>query len=120
MKEKSAIIFCTHGTYGRDDDIYGALLASNTALAKGMRVTLVLIEDGVLAAKKNQNPAKIGLINNLNELKDFVDLGGKLITEKISLEERGLTKNELLEESEIMALNDISKLVEEHDISLTF
>jgi len=120
MKSNSVIIFCTHGTYGRDDDLYGALLASNAALAKGMKVTLVLVEDGVLTAKKNQNPSKIGLINNLDELQDFIDLGGRLIVEDLSLEERGLSKNEILEKSETMSLRDISKLVEEHDVSLTF
>ena len=120
MVSNSLLIFCTHGTYGRDDDLYGALLASNTSLAKGMKVALVLLEDGVLASKKNQNPGKIGLPNTLNEIQDFIDLGGKLIVDQNSLEERGVSKKEIVDNAEIIPFNDVTDVIENHSISLTF
>lgn len=120
MKSGKLLIYTTHGTYGRDDDAYGAILASNTALAKGMHVSLVLTDDGVCMGKKNQNTAKIGLPNNLEDLQDFVDLDGNLYIIKESLEERGIGEDELVEHARVIPMSDMVALVNEHDISLTF
>ena len=120
MKTSSLLIYCTHGTYGRDDDAYGALLQANHAVARGMNVTLVLVEDGVLLSKKNQNPLKIGLPNNLDEIKDFIELGGKLIVIKESLEERGVKDSEIIDGAKITPFEEIIDLIEQNEISLTF
>jgi sulfur relay (sulfurtransferase) DsrF/TusC family protein len=120
MKNHSILIYCTHGTYGRDDDTYGALLQANHTIARGMDVTLVLVEDGVLVSKKGQNPSKIGLPNNLNELTDLIELGGKLLVVNESLEQRGIRKEEIIDEAEIISFRDVVPLVENHDLSLTF
>jgi sulfur relay (sulfurtransferase) DsrF/TusC family protein len=120
MEPRTLLIYCTHGTYGRDDDAYGALLQANTALAKGMRVTLVLVEDGVLMSKKEQNPAKIGAVNNLVELRDFLDLGGTLLALQESLDERGLSKNDLIEGMRCIQYPDLVGTIEDHQLSLTF
>jgi predicted peroxiredoxin len=120
MKTNSVLIYCTHGTYGRDDDVYGAILQANHALARGMNVTFVLVEDGVLMSKKGQNPAKIGLPNTLDELHDFIELGGTLLVIKESLEERGITNEEIVEGAEITPFLDVVDLIEQNKISLTF
>ena len=120
IKTQSVLVYCTHGTYGRDDDAYGALLQSNAALARGMNVTLVLVDDGVFLVKKGQNPAKIGAVNNTAELADFIDLGGKLLLIEESLEERGLSKNEIIEGSQIITFSNLIKEIENTQISLTF
>lgn len=120
MKTNSLLIYCTHGTYGRNDDVYGAVLQANHAVARGMDVTFVLVEDGVLLSKKGQNPSKIGLPNNLNELHDFIELGGKLIVVKESLEERGINKDKIVEGAEITPFLDLVDLIEQNKISLTF
>jgi len=98
MKTSKLLIYCTHGTYGRDDDAYGALLQANHAVARGMNVTLVLVEDGALLSKKGQNPSKIGLPNNLDEIEDFIELGG----------------------AEITPFFNLVDLIEQNEISLTF
>jgi predicted peroxiredoxin len=120
MKTQSVLIYCTHGTYGRDDDAYGALLQANTALARGFNVTLVLVDEGVLLVKKGQNPAKIGAVNNINELRDFIDLGGKLLLINESLEERGVSTNEIIEGSKIITFSDLINEIENTHLSLTF
>jgi tRNA 2-thiouridine synthesizing protein D len=117
---KSLLIYCTHGTYGRDDDAFGALLAANAALAKGMSTTLVLVEDGVCLAKKGQNPGKIGLPNNLAEINDFMELGGRLIALQGALEDRGMLKDELVEGVEVIPIEDAIGIIEQHSLSLTF
>lgn len=120
MKSRSLLIYCTHGTYGRDDDAYGALLQANHAVARGMDVALVLVDDGVLLSKKAQNPSKIGLPNNLDEINDFIELGGKLIVSKESLEERGVNEIEIVKDAIITPFLDIVELIEKSDITVTF
>ena len=73
-----------------------------------------------MLSKKNQNPSKIGLPNNLDEIKDFIELGGKLIVIKESLEERGVKDSEIIDGAEIIPFLDIVDLIEKNEISLTF
>jgi sulfur relay (sulfurtransferase) DsrF/TusC family protein len=120
MKSSKLLIYNSHGTYGRDDDAYGALLASNSALAKGMEVSLILVDDGVCMAKANQDTAKIGLPNNLEDIGDLIDLDGVLYVVKECLEERGIANEELIEDAKVITFADIPALIEQHDISLTF
>ena len=120
MKSQKLLIYNSHGTYGRDDDAYGALLASNGALAMGMEISLVLVDDGVCMAKANQNTGKIGLPNNLEDIQDLIDLEGALYVVNESLEERGIGKEELIDGAQVITLTDIPGLIEQHDISLTF
>ena len=120
MKAKSVLVICTHGTYGRNDDLYGALLVSNASLAKGMKIALVCVDDGVCVCKKNQNPAKIGLPNNSNELEDFIELGGMLLVDGSSIIKRGIKEDELIDGAEIISFKNIGNVVKKYDISLTF
>ena len=120
MKSGKLLVYNTHGTYGREDDAYGALLASNSALAKGMEVSMILSDDGVCMAKKNQDPGTIGLPNNLDDLQDFAELDGALYVIREHLEERGIKQSELVEEARIIPIADVVGLMQEHDISLTF
>jgi predicted peroxiredoxin len=120
MGIKDLLIICIHGTYGRDDDLYGALLTANAGLAKGLNVTLYFIEEGVFACKKNQNPMKIGLSNNLDELNDFVELGGTLIVDNSSIYERGINKEDMIDGVEISNIENIDDIIKNHKVSLTF
>ncbi|KYK25649.1 hypothetical protein AYK25_05090 [Thermoplasmatales archaeon SM1-50] len=120
MKTRSVIFYCTHGTYGRDDDAYGAALQVNHAVARGMKVTMVLVEDGVMMGMKQQNPGKIGLPNNINELQDFLELGGRLVIIKESLKQRGILPEEIIDGAEIIPFFDLIGIINQHDISLTF
>ena len=119
MTSNSLMIYATHGTYGRNDDTYGAMMLANAALAKGMNVTLVLVEDGVAMVKKHQNPAGIGMPNTLTELDDFKDLGGKIVAIKESLDERGISIKEIIEDVDIISFNEIVTIIEDNSISLT-
>lgn len=120
MVSGSMLIYATHGTYGRDDDAYGALLAANNALAKGFRVSLLLVEDGVCLAMSGQDPSRIGLPNNLDDLQDLMDLEGDLLVLRESMEERGIREEELIPEARTITLADLPGLIMTHDISLTF
>ncbi len=120
MAARSVLVYCVHGTYGRDDDGYGAMLMTNAALAKGMDVTLVLADDGVAMAVAAQDTTRIGLPNNLEEVQNTFDLGGRLLVVKESLAERGIEEDELVEEAEVIDAQEVSSLIMEHDVSMTF
>ncbi len=120
MKSNSLLIVCTHGTYGRDDDLYGALLTANAALAKGLKVTIYLVEEGVFLSKRNQKPMKIGLPNNLDELSDFFELGGNLIVDETSIKERGIETREIIDGAEVINTQNIYDYIKNHNVSLTF
>ena len=120
MPARSILVQCGHGTYGRDDDAYGALLAANAALAKGLDVTLVLIDDGVLMAKLGQDPSGVGLPNNLDGINDLLELGGRLVVVGESLRERGLGKEDIVEGAQVLTLAQLVPLIEEHSVTLTF
>jgi tRNA 2-thiouridine synthesizing protein D len=120
MKNTSLLLFVYHGTYGRDDDAYGALMVANASLAKGVNTTMVLMEDGVSLGKSGQNPASIGLPNNLSEIDDFLELGGQLIVEKESMDSRGISNTELVDGAKVLSLENIGSLIKKHSLLLTF
>ena len=118
--KKKILISVTHGTYGHQDDGYGSLLVANGILAKGVEATLFLRGDGVYIAVKDQAPNEIGLPNNLNELADFTELGGVIKVDRLSLEDRGLVREDLVEDVEVIEREMIFDMLSKHDFCLTF
>lgn len=119
-KKKRILITLSHGTYGHDDDAYGAMLVINAILAMGSEATLLLQEDGVYMALKGQDPNEIGLDNNLKQLADLVDLGGKVYMLGPSLEGRGLERSELIDDITVIERKDLVKLLQEHELFINF
>ena len=119
-KRKRYLIAVAHGTYGHNDDVYGALLVGNGLLARGWDATMVLREDGVYMALKGQDPNDIGLDNNLKHMADFVELGGRIVALRPSLEGRGIETDELVEDIEIVDFEEMVNIVDDHDFCLTF
>jgi sulfur relay (sulfurtransferase) DsrF/TusC family protein len=118
--ENSVMFLITRGTYGRFDDAYGAILVANAALAKQQAATFMLIGNGIYLAMKDQEPSDIFLPNNLPEISDFIELGGRILVHQGSIEKRGVSRDELLEDIEIIEDNRIVTEIEKHKVSLTF
>ncbi len=80
-------------------------------------ISVVFIDDGVYALKKGQNTEDI-------EIKGFAKTFGaldgydveKLYVDQISLEERGLTEDDLVVDVEILSSAEIGKLMAEQDL----
>jgi len=117
---KKILISLVHGTYGHQDDGFGAVQLANAILARGGEATLFLRSDGVYLIVKGQDPNDIGLPNNLDEVADFIELGGVIKVDETALEERGLLKEDLIDEHETMSRDDILDMLAEHDFCLTF
>jgi sulfur relay protein TusB/DsrH len=119
-KKKRTLISLSHGTYGHDDDAYGAMLVINAILAMGSQASLFLRDDGVYMALKGQDPNEIGQENNLKQLADLVDLGGKVFVFGPSLEARGIERSELIDDITIIERTDLIKILGEHELFINF
>ena len=116
----SVLIMITRGTYGRFDDAYGAVLVANAALAKQQAVTMMLMGNGIYFVTKNQEPSDISLPCNLPEISDFIELGGQILVHRISMEKRGVDRDELIEGIELIEDDRVITEIEKHNVSLTF
>jgi sulfur relay (sulfurtransferase) DsrF/TusC family protein len=119
--DKDSVLFMiTRGTYGRFDDVYGAILVANATLAKQQGATMVLVNDGIYLAIKDQEPSRIALASNLPEISDFHELGGRLLAHRESLEKRGVDPADFIDGVEVIEDEAIVLEIERHSVSLTF
>lgn len=84
-------------------------------------VTVVFMDDGVFEITKGQDTAGIGMKNFSPTYRalEMYDVE-KLYVSKESLDERGLTEEDLLVDVEVMTADQISSLMEEQDVLLSF
>ncbi|NTW83365.1 MAG: sulfurtransferase complex subunit TusC [Chlorobiaceae bacterium] len=80
-------------------------------------LTVVFIGDGVYALKKEQDTSEIGI---KGYARTFSALGDydveKLYVDRISLEERGLTLDDLVVGAEVLESAEIGRLMKEQDV----
>jgi len=84
-------------------------------------VCMVFIDDGVYQLKKNQDTAGIGMKNFSPTYRalEMYDVE-KLYVDKKSLEERGLTEDDLLVPVEVMGEDELASMMEEQDVVMSF
>ena len=80
-------------------------------------LSVAFIGDGVYALKEDQDTAGIGI---KGFARTFMALDGydveKLYVDKTSLEERGLTEDDLLVDVEVLTSEEIGRLMNEQDV----
>ncbi|HEY0722022.1 MAG TPA: sulfurtransferase complex subunit TusC [Gammaproteobacteria bacterium] len=84
-------------------------------------VSLIFMDDGVFQIKKGQDTAGIEMKNFSPTYRalEMYDVE-KLYVAKESLEERGLTEDDLLVDVTVMSAAEIADLMEEQDVILSF
>ncbi len=84
-------------------------------------VSVVFIDDGVYEIKKGQETADIGMKNFSPTYRalEMYDVE-KLYVSKESLDERGLTEDDLVVDVEVMPDSQIADLMDEQDVIFTF
>lgn len=84
-------------------------------------VSVIFMDDGVFEIVKGQDTAGIGMKNFSPTYRalEMYDVE-KLYVSKESLEERGLTEEDLLVDVEVKTAAELSELMEEQDVILTF
>ena len=79
-------------------------------------ISMVFIDDGVYMLKADQDTTAIGIkgfVKTLTALEDY-DVE-KMYVDKISMEERGLTKEDLAVDVEVLESAEIAKILAEQD-----
>ena len=84
-------------------------------------VCMVFIDDGVYQLKKNQDTAGIGMKNFSPTYRalEMYDVE-KLYVDKKSLEDRGLTEDDLLVPVEVMGEDELASMMDEQDVVMSF
>ncbi len=84
-------------------------------------VSMAFLDDGVFQLKKGQDTEEVGMKNFSPTFRalEMYDVE-KLYVEKESLEERGLAESDMLVNVEVKTREEITALMEEQDIVLSF
>ena len=84
-------------------------------------VSMLFIDDGVYQLKKEQSPDGLDMKNFSKTYRalEMYDVE-KLFVERESLEERGLSTDDLLVDVEVIAGAEVKALVDQHDVVLSF
>ncbi len=84
-------------------------------------ITLVLMDDGVYALKKGQDTSELGTKEFSTTFRVLEDYGvERIIADKTSLEERGLTVEDLIIDVEVLDFPEIMALMKEQKVILPF
>ena len=116
----SSLILLTRGTYGHWDDAFSAVQVGNAVLAVEEGATMLLLGDGVYFAVRDQDPSGIGITSNTSFIQDFLDLGGRMLALRTSLDKRGLTKQDLMSGVEVITPAQMTREIALHNVSVTF
>jgi len=90
------------------------------AAAFDQDVSVVFVDDGVCQLKKDQDTAAIGMKNFSKTYRALDDYDvEKIYVERESLEERGLSEDDLIIDVEIMAAKDLRAIMAQQDVVIS-
>jgi sulfur relay (sulfurtransferase) DsrF/TusC family protein len=95
------------------ENTFAGLYVALVSVTKGREVTVVLRGDGVFAGVVGQEDTmeNIHLPPTEQQMQDIVDLDGRVVADKASLEARGINSEDLFEEIEIVDTQEIYKIL---------
>lgn len=109
---KSVIMEVTHPPFGRENT-YAALFVGSASVSMGVEVTVVLVGEGVYVGLKGQvDPqSSIDMPSTEQQVRDFMELGGRVVVEEQSLSARGIFSAELIEGLEVLGFKNVADLL---------
>lgn len=90
------------------------------AITTGYEVNLIMVDGGVLTAKKGHKEEETGFTNLENTLKDCLDMGIKTYADKVSMKENYLDLSMIIDGIEILNSHEVSEIVKESDKVMIF
>ncbi|MHA1270501.1 MAG: DsrE/DsrF/TusD sulfur relay family protein [Candidatus Helarchaeota archaeon] len=103
--------------YGREKP-YTALRFALTALNDGHKVTVILIQEGIFVALKNQEPVEYP---NLKEyLEMAIEEGLEIIVCGVCCKSRGIKQEDLIDGATIVGMHEIVDACSKSDNTITF
>jgi sulfur relay (sulfurtransferase) DsrF/TusC family protein len=124
---KDILVLIRRGPYGGFQATEG-LRHANGAMSLGFRPIVVLVDDGVYLAKTNQNPGQSEWLTLGGTLEEIIarglyekkDAPAEFYVENESLERRGLTLDDLVEDLEVIDHKRVSELLAANSLQLIF
>ncbi len=105
--------------YG-DIDAAEAVRHALGAVSGELNVDLILVDGGVLLAKKGQDDTGTGFTNLEGALKDCIDMGVSVYADAASLKTQGLASGDLVENVKLAGSKEIAGLVKEAKATMIF
>jgi predicted peroxiredoxin len=90
------------------------------AASQELSVDLILVDGGVLLAKKGQDDRGTGFTNLENTLKDCIDMGVAVYADTSSLKERGVAADDLAENVKQVGAKEIAGLIKDAKSTMIF
>jgi sulfur relay (sulfurtransferase) DsrF/TusC family protein len=97
---ESIVVIIGKAPYG-NENVYGAFYTAVASLELNLKVTIILIDDGVYAAIKAQKPEAIGY-PSLEDLASRLYPECTLLVDTNSLTERGIVKDSLVKSAKLV------------------
>lgn len=88
--------------------------------ADELAVSLILVDGGVLLAKKGQDDAGTGFTNLEGVLKDCIDMGVEIYADKVSLREQHVDAGDMVDGVKIVNGAEIAEIVKEAKTTMIF
>jgi tRNA 2-thiouridine synthesizing protein D len=85
-----------------------------------LSVDLILVDGGVLLAKKGQDDTGTGFTNLEGALKDCVEMGVAVYADTVSLRTQGVPSNEVVENIKLVGAKEIAGLLKEAKATMIF
>lgn len=106
------VVEISEAPFGHENTFAGLYVAL-VSVTKGREVTVILRGDGVYAGVLGQDDPQenIHLPPTEQQMQDIVDLDGRVVAEKSSLEARGISKKDMFEEIEIVDTKEVNELL---------
>lgn len=90
------------------------------AVSAELGVDLVLVEGGVLLAKKGQDDSGTGFTNLEGALKDCLDMGVTVYADTASLKAHAVAPNDIVENVKLVGAKEIASLMNEAQATMIF
>jgi sulfur relay (sulfurtransferase) DsrF/TusC family protein len=117
MTIKNQCIILRHPSYGRED-AYAGIRMAGVGMGYGLPSSLVLCEDGVWNAVRDQWSEAIEMPSNEEHLMNAIDAGAKVYVDSRSMEERGLAHDDLVPGVKVLACEEMAEFILSHDALL--
>lgn len=85
-----------------------------------MAVRLILLDGGINAAKKGQDTSSASYLSLETGIRDCIDMGVKVYTDRISLKQYNREFTEIVEGIEILGAAEIAEIIQNSDVTMIF
>ncbi len=115
----TTLVLVTRPPYGLEEAFAGLRLALAMSV-NGMKVSVLMMEDGVYNALATQKADAVKMPSNMDATKDLFEFEASVYVVKEDLDARGIPESKLFEGLKIVPASKAKELLAEHDVVTTF